>query len=312
MNTMKRLFKNEKISNELKRVLAVVIFTSIYGIGMAWFIDIAFDQIGGNDVRLYTGGIPGILQVVSDFFNKFISDGNFTLGRSFIAIGSIILNIPVLILGWIGVSHRFTIYSLISILIQSTVLGLIPIVNMGLSSDPLASAVIGGMLIGVGVGGALKFGTSTGGFDIVAQYYSLRKGKSVGSISLMLNLTIALAGGIILQSPIIVSYTIIRIVISTIVTDRFHTSYQYVSFNIITNNATDIVNNLLSNLYRGITLINVEGAYSHLEKKMIYIVISSYERSKLINLCKKSDPTCFIVEIPTKNVYGNFVKKTIA
>jgi len=312
MNILNKLFKNEKVSSEVQRILAVLIFTTIYGIGMAWFIDIHFEQIAGQEVRLYTGGIPGILQVVSDFFNNIIGDGNFTLGRTFISIGSIILNIPVLILGWFGVSHRFTIYSLMSILIQSTILGLVPIVNMGLTSDPLASSVIGGMLIGVGVGGALKFGTSTGGFDIIAQYYSLKKGKSVGAISLMLNLSIALLGGIILKSPIIVSYTIIRIIITTIVVDRFHTSYQYVAFNIITTNPNDIVSDLLSNLYRGVTLINVEGAYSNLEKKMIYIVISSFERSKLIKACKKADPICFIVETPAKNVYGNFSKKTIA
>ena len=53
---------------------------------------------------------------------------------------------------------------------------------------------MGGLLTGVGVGGALKYGTSTGGLDIIAQYYSLKNGTSVGFISMVLNVVIALAG----------------------------------------------------------------------------------------------------------------------
>ena len=98
-----------------------------------------------------------------------------------------------------GVSHRFTIHSLISILVQALILSWFPVVNMGLGGleHVFAAAVLGGLLIGIGAGGALRYGTSTGGLDIIAQYYSFKKGKSVGFISMLINVSMALLGAII-------------------------------------------------------------------------------------------------------------------
>src|SRR5690554_2809928 len=90
----------------------------------------------------------------------------------------------------------------ISVIIQATVIGFIPVINFGLNNEShaLLAAILGGLLIGVGVGGALKYGTSTGGFDIIAQYWSIKKGSSVGFISMVLNVLIAFAGALITRS----------------------------------------------------------------------------------------------------------------
>ncbi len=304
-----------KVFPELQRIAAVTVFTIIYGIGVAWFLE-------ASDVPLYTGGIPGIGQLVRDILvNIFGVD----VSTHFLGLFVIIFNIPILILGWFGVSHRFTIYSLISVLIQSFMLSWIPQVNFGLSSveHALAAAILGGLLIGVGVGGALRYGTSTGGLDIVAQYLAFKKGKSVGFFSMAMNVVIAILGGLIIggqMSPsgvlitggVIASYTIIRIIVSTVITDRMHTAYHFLAVNIITVEPKALVSEILNRLYRGVTLIDVKGAYSNHEKTMVYVVISSYELISLRNLLKKLDPDAFVVASPVKNVFGNFKRKTIA
>jgi uncharacterized membrane-anchored protein YitT (DUF2179 family) len=196
---------------------------------------------------------------------------------------------------------------------------------MGLTdrSDAFAAAVLGGLLIGIGGGAALRFGTSTGGLDIIAQYVSLRKGKSVGFISMIMNVAIAIAGGLIvggklgpsgeiISGGVIASYTVIRIIVTTILTDRMHTSYQFLSVDIITSVPQALVDEILHKVYRGVTLMRVEGAYSHHEKTLIYVVISSYELHALVGLVKSVDPNAFIVTRPVKNVFGNFKRKTIA
>ena len=319
MNNIKTFFQSDQMKQhvlpEVERLIAVILSTIVYGIGVSWFLE-------ASVVPLYTGGIPGLGQLVRDAF--FIWFG-IDFGPHFLGIFIIVLNIPILLLGWFGVSHRFTIHSIISIVLQAFILSWLPVINMGLTdrSDAFAAAVLGGLLIGIGGGAALRFGTSTGGLDIIAQFVSLRKGKSVGFISMIMNVAIAIAGGLIvggklgpsgeiISGGVIASYTVIRIIVTTILTDRMHTSYQFLSVDIITSVPQALVDEILHKVYRGVTLMRVEGAYSHHEKTLIYVVISSYELHALVGLVKSVDPNAFIVTRPVKNVFGNFKRKTIA
>ena len=300
---------------EIQRIFAVILSTLIYGIGIAWFLEASM-------IPLYSGGIPGIGQFIRDVLWVWF---RIDLGSSFLGIFVFLANIPLLVLGWVGVSKRFAIHSLISVILQSIVLSWFPVVNLGLSSrsDALAAAVLGGLLIGLGAGLALKYGTSTGGLDIIAQYVSLKKGKSVGFITMLMNVSIAILGGLVvggdigsdglvISGGVIASYTIIRIIITTVMVDRVHTSYHFLSVDIITSEPEPIVNDVLIKVYRGVTLMKVEGAYSHQHKTLIYVVIAAYELHTLLGLVKRIDPNAFVVTRPVKNVFGNFKKKTIA
>lgn len=301
----------ESIFPEIKRLAAVVFFTFIYGIGVAWFLE-------QSKVPIYTGGIPGIAQVIRDILFKtgIIHDS----GELFMSIFIVLANIPILILGWFGVSKRFTIYSIISVVIQSAVIGLFPVLDMGINGpeNALLASMLGGLLIGVGIGGALRYGTSTGGFDIIAQYWSLKKGGSVGFVSMVLNIVIATAGALItggkdgFAGGLIFSYTIVRLILTTIATDKVHTAYQFLSMEIITENPLEIIEQILYKLGRGVTLSKVFGAYSNTEKTKIMVVISYYELQNLIDIIDQVDDKAFVIQRPVKNIHGNFAKKRIA
>lgn len=294
------MMKNEKLMIEVRAFAAVTLFTIVYGIGVSWFLEASIEP-------LYTGGIPGLAQLARNILNQHfgLNLGNFFLG-AFVFLG----NIPIMIIGWVGVSKRFTIYSLISVIIQATILGFIPTFDVGIT-DTFVLAVMGGLLTGVGVGGALKYGTSTGGLDIIAQYYSLKNGTSVGFISMILNIFIALMGGFVFGSASVAAYTIIRIIVATIVTDKIHTAYHFLQVEIITQHPQDIYKGILEKVYRGVTLIKVEGAYSHTERTMMVVVISSYELTQIKNLVKEIDSHAFMITQPVKTIYGNFARKTI-
>ena len=72
----------------------------------------------------------------------------------------------------------------------------IPVYTFGIDAmeNQLLFALIGGLITGVGNGIALRFGTSTGGIDIVAQALSISKGISIGVFTMTLNCGIALVG----------------------------------------------------------------------------------------------------------------------
>ena len=101
-NFFKSLKFKTSIRPELFRIFIVIISTIIYGIGLSWFIE-------ASSVRTYAGGIPGIAQLIADIV-KLSNNGELAEGtRSIIMFIAILgLNIPIFILGWFGVSKRFT------------------------------------------------------------------------------------------------------------------------------------------------------------------------------------------------------------
>ena len=308
----------QKHKSDLFRVGVVSFCTLIYGIGLSWFLlQVAFTEAGLEGVRIYAGGIPGIAQLFVDFIEALGPTLNHEL---FISVFIFVANIPVLLLGWFGVSKKFTFFSLVSVILQSTVVGLIPVPNWDfIKMDPITLSVVGGLLVGLGVGGALRFGTSTGGFDIVAQYFAFKYGKSVGFISTIINVSTSFLGAIVLgftfggyAAIATLTYTIIRLLISMIAIDKIHTAYQFVGVEIITNDPKDMIQNIFDVINRGVTVFRVEGGFSKVEKKLLYVVISSYELNALVSLIKKTDNEAFIVTFPLKNVYGTFKRKTIA
>jgi uncharacterized membrane-anchored protein YitT (DUF2179 family) len=299
---------------EFKRIFAVIFFTFVYAVGVLWFIE-------ASVVPMYTGGVLGIAQLFRDTLFVVFDQ---TTGIAFLATVNMILNIPILILGWKGVSHRFTIHTLISIVFQTLFLSLIPRVDFGLSEQVhvFAASTLGGLLIGIGAGGALRYGASTGGIDIIAQYVSLKSGKSVGFISLVVNIVVAILGafiiggqvgpsGVTVAGGIIVSYTIVRIIASTIGLDLIHTSYQHISVQVISNQHEAIAEQIIHTIRRGVTYLEAQGAYSKSNKMMIYVIISRYEFETLFKLIQQIDPKAFIVTTPVRSVYGNFLRKTM-
>ena len=299
---------------EWKRIIAVIIFTFVYAIGVVWFIE-------ASKVPLYSGGVLGISQLFRDFL--YVVFGQATTG-GFLALTNLILNIPILILGWFGVSHRFTVYTLISVFFQTIFLTFIPTINFGLGDveHVFAASSLGGLLIGIGAGGALRYGASTGGIDIIAQYVSIKSGQSVAFISLFVNVGITLLGAILLSNQelqngetilggVIFSYTIVRILASTIGLDIVHTSYQHIAVQIISSKYDEISDSIIHVIHRGATLLDGSGAYSKSSKKMIYVVISRYELETLLKIVKSIDEKAFIVSTPVRGVYGNFTRKII-
>ena len=186
------------------------------------------------------------------------------------------------------------------------------VINYGENTDYLVCTIMGAILTGAGCGLALRYGSSTGGIDILGQVFSIEKGISIGMFTMMFNVLIAVfGGGILFKDWQISMFTLIRIIISSLVIDRIHTAYNYVRLDIISNNVKEIAERLMKELGRGVTLMNVEGAYTHQQKQDAFMIITSYELARAKRICLEVDPTVFIVIAPAKGTVGRFIKKTI-
>lgn len=292
---------NKKIIKEESfHIFIVLISATVYSMGVMWFL---------TPAKLYASGVTGLGQIIQQIFLIFI-DFEIPLGAL-----TFVLNVPLFIYGFKKVSKRFALYSLLSVIVQSLLMvGWIPTYTFGINAldNQLLFALIGGLITGVGNGVALRYGTSTGGLDIVAQSLAIEKGISIGIFTMILNCLIALVGGgFILGDWQISMYTFLRIIINSLVIDKIHTSYGYIRLDIISENVTEIADSLMKELGRGVTLISVEGGYSHQSKKDAFIIISRYELGAAKRICLGIDPNVFIIIAPARGTVGRFKRKAI-
>ncbi|MDE7162406.1 MAG: YitT family protein [Anaeroplasmataceae bacterium] len=292
--------KKSQLYDDIFRIFVVLFSSTLYSLSVIWFLEPA------NLISIGATAVGQILNRAFGFANITIPIGVFTL----------ILNIPLFIYGMRTVSKRFIIYSFLSIVIQSFwMMGWDWIkVDFGINpNDRFFLGVIGGLLCGSSIGIALRFGTSTGGMDIIGQALALKKNISIGVFSGIVNVLLAIiGGGLIERSWDITLYTFIFIVISNLVVDKIHTAYNYLRVDVISQHSEEIANALLEGIQRGCTISTVKGAYTKEEKFDVFMIISSYELQKAAEIVKKTDPDAFMTVSPIKRIFGKFFKHTIA
>lgn len=273
---------------EARRVAIVLIGSLLLAVSLNFFLIEANVYASG-----FTGASQLLASILNDYFNIPLTTG----------ILLFIFNIPVFILGWFKVGKGFTIYSFVSVIFATIFLEVLP--EVVLTNDIILNAVVGGVLGGAGVGVTLRWGASTGGLDIVAMVLARLKDKPVGTYFLLLNGIIIVIAGIVYE-PENALYTMLTLYITTKVIDTIHTSHEKVTAMIITQKAEAMQKAIHQQMVRGITIMPVEGAYSRIQKHMLYLVITRYELYDLERIIQKVDPKAFTNIVQTTEVFGAF------
>lgn len=217
----------------------------------------------------------------------------------------IILNIPILILGWMKLGKTFIANSLFSVVVTSISMLYIPVVK--LTEDALLSSVFGGVISGAAIGIIIRYYSSTGGFDVIGLLLSIKRDIPLGALVFVLNSAVVFVSGFIFSWELAM-YTMASIYITGLVIDRVHTRHIKLSLMVVTNQGDAVKKELLDNLYRGITVVDGEGAYSAAKVKVLYSVISRHELAFVRPLIKNIDPKAFVSISETMEVMGNFRK----
>lgn len=273
---------------EAKRIVVVIFSSFLLAISLNFFL------INAN---VYASGFTGAAQLASSAFADFLG---FQLSTGFILL---LLNIPVFILGWFKVGKGFTIYSIVSVIFTTLFLEVLPVIS--LSEDIILNAVAGGVIGGVAVGLSLKWGASTGGMDIVAMVLSRLQDKPIGIYFLSLNAVIIVLAGF-LYEPENALYTLIALYVTTAVIDTIHTRHEKVTAMIITNKADELQEAIHEKMVRGITIMPAQGAYTKVDKNMLYLVITRYELYDLEKIIGEVDPQAFTNIVQTVGIFGFF------
>ncbi|NYE09171.1 uncharacterized membrane-anchored protein YitT (DUF2179 family) [Bacillus niacini] len=220
-----------------------------------------------------------------------------------------VLNIPFVFLGYKQIGTSFAIYSVIGIasLAIGTILmhHLTPIIE----GDTLLITVVGGIIIGFGMGVALRNGGALDGIDMLAVLLSRKLPFGTSDLILFLNMFVFIVVSTVFgfQGAILsaIAYYIASKVVH-IVEEGLSGSK---TFKIITNEPELMVEKIRENLGRGATYNVVEGGYSNEKFKEINCVINRLEDSKMKEIINEIDENAFVIVYDVAEVKGGNFKK---
>ena len=109
----------------------------------------------------------------------------------------ILLSIPIFIFAWFH-NRNYFYNSIHGMLISSFFIDFLEPFSTLIEMDALYSSILGGILVGIGIGLMLKFQTSTGGTDFIAQFLCDKTGINVGIYILIIDAFVIIGGGLLL------------------------------------------------------------------------------------------------------------------
>lgn len=282
-----------------KQYLLILIGGVIFPIGVNLFI---------APYKMYNGGVIGIAQILRTFlqplFQPFLKEGMDIAG-----IINFILNVPLMIIAYKGISKSFFFKSAFSIAVQTIVFSYIPANNFVIN-DVLTSIIIGGIVSGVGVGITLQAGGCCGGTDVLGVYYSIKKpGITVGKLTSSINVLVYSSYALLFNLETAI-YSVIYAVILALICDRYHHQNINVAVTIVTKNK-NVYKEICSKLTRGVTYWNGFGGFEDKETHVIMTVISKFEMAELKRIVYAIDDKAFITFSEGLSLAGNFEKRLI-
>lgn len=220
-----------------------------------------------------------------------------------IGLMNLLLNLPLLILGYFKLGKTITINTIVCVLSLSVFLSVLPV--FPITDNILLSTIFGGIISGIGIGLILKFSGTSGGLDIIAIIISRTSNVSIGLLLTGMNGIIVLVSGAVFDWNIAL-YTLLSIYLCGKLIDTVHTDHIKLTMQIVTTKGELIREDLLRSIYRGITITEGYGGYSKEKKQVIMIVVTRYETMQIKKIVRKHDDHAFINIFETVEVDGLF------
>lgn len=220
-----------------------------------------------------------------------------------------ILNVPFIFLGYKQIGRSFAIYSVIgiaSLAISTSLMHHIPTIIQG---DTLLVTVIGGIIIGFGMGLALRNGGALDGIDMLAVLLARKLPFGTSDLILFLNLFVF----IIVSTVFGLKGAFMSGIAYFIASKVIHTVEEGLSgsktFKIITTQPELMVETIRDRLGRSATYNVVEGGYTNERFKEITCIINRLEDSKMKEIIYEIDKHAFVTVYDVAEVKGGSFKK---
>ena len=275
-----------KLWDKFGWIAATIVGSTIFALGFALFLQ-------PNDMN--PGGISGLAQVVVELL-QFGSVGTL----------SILINLPLFILGGLKIGRRFFAGSLLGMLLSSVLIDTFSLLPFP-ATEPLIAALYGGVVCGFGLGVVFVCGTSTGGSDILVRLLKLRyRNVPIGQISMCFDAIVVVLTGLVFQDVSKALYTGVTVFVCGKVVDAVVYGFDYSKVALIISSEYEAIAAAIGKkLDRGATFLHAEGSYTHNQTKVVLAAVKRQQMAELKELVVQIDPNAFIILQDAHQVLGD-------
>lgn len=275
----------ERIWKSYGWILSTLVGSAVFALGFDFFL-------APNDLN--PGGISGLSQVLVEL-----------LGFGSVGGLSILINLPLFVLGGVKIGRKFFLGSLLGMILSSVLIDALAVVSFPVT-EPLIGALYGGLVCGLGLGVVFVAGTSTGGSDILVRLLKLRwRNVPIGQISMSFDAIVVVLTGLVFRDVTKALYTGVAVFVCGQVIDAvvYRFDYSKVAL-IISKDYEEIARQIGIRLDRGATFLHGEGSYSGEATKVILTAVKKQQVAELKELVTGIDPNAFIVVQEAHQVLG--------
>ena len=263
MSTIKKEMKDT-----IRRLVIITIASFVMAVNIKSFV-----RTGG----LFPGGATGLTLLIQRAGQLYF---HFEIPYTII---NVLLNLFPIYIGYRYIGRKFTSYSIVMIMLTNLFTDLIP--GWVITYDTLLISIFGGLVNGFVISLCLRADATSGGTDFIAVYFSQKKGIDSFNIVFFINAAILLIAGMMFGWDKSL-YSIIFQYTSTQVVHVMYKEYKQNTLLIVTDKPQEIANMIYRICNHGATIIKGEGSYEHMERPIVYSIVSSAESKKVIQLIK--------------------------
>ena len=278
----------------LKEYIMIIIATIPYAIAVNWIL-VPHTIVGG--------GLTGLCEIIYFATDAFVP----------IWLSSFVCNLALLIAAFFTVGWRYCVRTLWGVLGYTIWLKVIEIPAEPVISDPFMAVILGGLFMGSFLGIVFLNNGSTGGVDIVAMIVNKYKHLPMGRVLMACDIVIILCAYFLPEIKELpfgqglekilfgLCYTFMA---GTAVDWVLNRTRQSVQFFIFSTKYEEIAEAIMTQVPRGVTLMEAQGGYSKEPIKVVTTIARQHESATIFRLVNAIDPNAFVSQSQVRGVFG--------
>lgn len=266
-------------------ILVVILGNCIYAFGVAMFI-----MPGG----LITGGSTGIGLFVKDVTGLPVT------------VFVFFFNLAMFLMGFLVFGRKFAANTIVSTFSYPIALGIITgcLQDYCITQEMILCTVFGGICIGAAIGIVMRAGASTGGMDIpplvLNKYFKIPVSGAIYVFDMLILLLQAFH-----STGEQVLYGILLVIIYSVVLDKcLMVGTAKMQIKVVSEKIEKIREAVLTDIDRGVTMLNSETGYMRRDTQMLLTVVSMRELAKTEKLIHAVDENAFVIINRVSEVSG--------
>lgn len=278
---------------DLITLICVIAGALISAVNIKTFVD-----AGG----LFPGGFNGLTVLIQRICSTY-----FQFEIPFSIVNYALNAIPAYI-GFKMVGKKFTMYSILMIILTGIFVDVLP--NANITEDVLLVSIFGGIVNGIALSIALRGNASSGGTDFISMWISKKTNQSAWNYVMGMNAVMLIIAGLLFGWDKAL-YSIIFQFCSTQIINTMHLRYKRMTMFIVTSQPEILIPIIQHSTHHGVTQLEGIGTYSGKPRTLLYTVVNTAEVKPLMNKIKELDQTAFVNVTKTEQVEGRFYLEPI-